>query len=527
VLGDLLWLACLLLAPFVLIAPMEAYYVAIYRHPTSAEIIGTLVASNPRETREYLGAALIPILSSLFAALALALLSAWWSASTRLRWRGRTRELILVLLIAIPLTSMAVALITSQGTMRQRMQNAVDLTSTFTDSVEAGYPFGLFQRVSAYRSEWTAMRTSAARLGAFRFHAHRISEVHQRQVYVLVIGESSRRDHWQLFGYSRQTNPELSRESNLVPIGDLLTSWPESLQAIPLVITRKPISLASPTFDEASILRAMQEAGYETYWISNQLAIGQFDSPVSNYAYEAQHVEWLNHASWTAPGSYDEDLLPPLRHALTSSRHDLFIVLHMMGSHSNYDYRYPSEFKHFQPTDADKDSRASNITRQQNSYDNTVLYTDHVLASIINTLRQNGALTALWYESDHGEMLPTATCSMAGHGLGTRYEFEIPAMFWYSDAYAQQFPQRLSALTANSRAKTLSADTFESMIDMAGVDFPAHDKARSLFSSQWRFRQRIVNSSWKTDFDHADFGKNCPFVFPHAPPSSSSQIIPP
>src|SRR6185312_10753675 len=66
-------------------------------------------------------------------------------------------------------------------------------------------------------------------------------------------------------------------------------------------------------------LRAMQEAGYETWWISNQQAIGEFDSPVSMYAYEAEHVEWLNHASWTAPGSYDGDLIQPLKDALHAS----------------------------------------------------------------------------------------------------------------------------------------------------------------------------------------------------------------
>jgi len=521
-LGELPWLACLLLAPFALLAPMEAYYVAIYRHPTSAEIIGTLVASNPRETREYLGAALIPIAVALLAALALALLTARWSARGRLRWHGRVREWVLILVIATPLMGMTVAMLTTSGNLRQRVQGAVNLASTFADSIKPGYPFGVLQRVNEYRHEWAAMRSNAAKLDAFRFHARRTTQVHQRQVYVLVIGESSRRDHWQLFGYPRPTNPELSRESGLVPISDMLTSWPESLQAIPLVVTRKPVTSNSPTFDEASILRAMQEAGYKTYWISNQLAIGKFDSPISTYAYEAQHVEWLNHASWTAPGSYDEDLLQPLRDALADSRHDLFIVLHMMGSHTNYDFRYPASYKHFRPTVADGGSDTSALARQQNSYDNTILYTDHVLARAIDILRHSGTITALWYESDHGEMLRTATCSLYGHGLGTRYEYEVPALFWYSDAYAQQFPERLATLASHSRDRTLSANTFESLIDMAGVDFPGHDESWSLFSTHWHYRPRIVSSSWRADFDKADFGKHCPFVFPPAPLDSSS-----
>jgi glucan phosphoethanolaminetransferase (alkaline phosphatase superfamily) len=238
------------------------------------------------------------------------------------------------------------------------------------------------------------------------------------------------------------------------------------------------------------------------------------------YAYEAQHVIWLNHASWTASGSYDEDLLQSLRNALHDSNNDLFIVLHMMGSHLSYDYRYPARFKHFSPTYSDQDDSILPGIRMLNSYDNTILYTDHVLAEAINTLRHSDATTALWFESDHGEMLVTPTCSFAGHGLGTNFEFHIPAFFWYSDAYAQQFPGRVTNLRTHAEERTLSANTFESLIDMAGVNFPGHDETWSLFSPQWHYRPRIVNSAWQSDFDHAVLGKKCPIVIPANPQAS-------
>jgi glucan phosphoethanolaminetransferase (alkaline phosphatase superfamily) len=338
---------------------------------------------------------------------------------------------------------------------------------------------------------------------------------------VLVIGESSRRNRWQLFGYDRPTNPELSRTSNLVLLPRMLTSWPESVSAIPLILTRKPITSMSPDWKEASILRAMQEAGYSTWWISNQLPIGKYDSPVSSYAYEAQHVEWVNHASWTAPGSYDEDLIQPLRDALGDSDKDLFIVLHMMGSHGRYDYRYPPSFKRYVPVYSDHNSSEQAGIRLGNSYDNTILYTDHVLAQIISVLRDSNAITALWFLSDHGETLPTTTCDRAGHGVGSRYDFQVPALFWYSDAYAMQFPQRIANLKANAGKRTLSADTFESLIDMTGVTFPGHDETWSLFSPRWHYRPRIVNPIWQTDYDKAVFGKHCDIVLPPDDPAAT------
>ena len=98
--------------------------------------------------------------------------------------------------------------------------------------------------------------------------------------------------------------------------------------------------------------------------------------------------------------------------------------------------------------------------------------------------------------------------------MGTRYEFMIPALFWYSNAYLSQFPDRIAQFRANADKPTLSASTFESLIDMTGVAFPSHDPSKSLFSPQWRYRPRIVTSLWRTDFDKAEFGKGCGIVIP-------------
>ncbi len=516
------WIACLLLTPFALLAPLETFFVAQYHHPTSSEVMATLFATNPRETREYLGAAMIPLAFCLLTALALPLVAAWMSWRSGFRWGHKTREWLLVIALMTPLVIAVSSIVAAKGNVRDSVRTMSSTLSTLLDSVEPGYPFGIFQRMIVYHEQMKEVRADAAKLAAFRFNAHRDVHSNEREIYVLVIGESSRRDHWQLFGYNRSTNPELANTPNLIPIGHMITSWPESIMAIPLILTRKPITSMSPVFGEASILRAMHEAGFETYWISNQLPLGKFDSPVATYAYEADHVQWLNHASWTAPGSYDEDLVQPLRDAINSSNRDLFIVLHMMGSHLSYDYRYPASFKRFYPTFSDKNSPVPQGERLRNSYDNTILYTDHVLAQIIGALRETEAATALWFESDHGETLPTPTCSHAGHGLGSRYDFQIPALFWYSNAYAALHPQRIRILHQNANKLTLSADTFESIADMAGINFPSHDETRSLFSSRWLYRPRIVNPLWQTDYDKSVFGKGCEIVLP---PSTSKAVV--
>jgi len=385
--------------------------------------------------------------------------------------------------------------------------------------VQNGYPYGVISRYLAYDAEWKAMSAIVVGRKSFLFHAVPSTQDDGRQVYVLAVGESSSRRHWQLFGYDRPTNPELQKESGLVPIPDMLASWPESLAAIPQVLTRQPIADTNPLWHEASILRAMQEAGFDTWWISNQLPIGETDSLISILALEAAHTIFLNHATYDYPGSYDEALLRPLRDVLREKRGNLFIVLHMMGSHMSYDMRYPPPFAHFQPIDEDASSQVLRNRRILNSYDNTILYTDHVLSRVIEILRGSDAIAALFFESDHGEALPTSTCGRVGHGIGTRYEFEIPALFWYSDAYASAFPDRIAALRSNADKRTLSANTFESLIDMSGVTFPGHDESWSLFSPRWNYHARIVNPRHLSpvDYDIASFANKCEIPSPFEP----------
>jgi glucan phosphoethanolaminetransferase (alkaline phosphatase superfamily) len=515
--GRLLWLACLLQIPFATLAPIELFYIIRYKQPSSAEILGTVSATNPGETIGYFGWVLIPIGLAMLAGLLLASAATWLSYRTKLRWSGRAQEWLLIGAITLPIVIFGIGTTRTQGGLSDRALGGVGSFEMLDVPFTTGYPFGVIRRVWVYREEWNAMYASFTKLDAFRFHARSTSNAFkQRQIYVLVVGESSRRDHWQLFGYNRPTNPELIHVENLVLLPNVLSSWPQSVMAIPALLTRKPISESGFAWKEASILRAMQEAGYETWWISNQLPMGKYDSPVTAYAMEAQHQLFLDHADWTSGNNFDEDLIKPLEDVITTnpSKQKLFIILHMMGSHEPYDKRYPTGFKHFLPTIEDGGDKAQQLARDQNSYDNTVLYTDHVLAKIIDVLRQSDAVSALWFESDHSESLPTPTCTFSGHGNGTRYEFMIPALFWYSKAYETNFPDRVSQLHANADKAALSASTFESLIDMVGVDFPGHDLSWSLFSSQWKYHPRIVHGLWATDFDKAQFSKGCQMVFP-------------
>jgi glucan phosphoethanolaminetransferase (alkaline phosphatase superfamily) len=512
--GRWLWLACLTIAPFAILAPAELYYVAKYHHASTYNVLGTVVATNPAEALGYFGWLMVPFALATVASLALPVVAAKQCYARRLIWNGRLRTWILLLTLGLPIALFVVGATGNRPTDAGPMIRGLANIRSLALPVEPGYPFGVIVRVRKFYRDWNYVYTSSANLKNFRFHTTRLTSVRQRQVYVLVIGESSARSHWQLFGYERPTNPELSKMGDLIPISDMLTSYAATQEAVPIILTRKPVTSFHTLSKEASILRAMSEAGYQTWWISNQVTLGKYESPVAVYSLDAAHVLYLNTSTWTSDRSLDEKLLEPLKEVIRNGSGDEFIVLHMMGSHIKYELRYPAGSAYFRPTLSDSPPIEGADPRETNSYDNTIRYTDHVLAQIIGSLRESNVISALWYESDHGETLTNGTCGYSGHGYGTRNEFQIPTIFWYSEAYAANFPERVHNLMANARQPTISANTFESLIDMAGLTFPGHDTTMSLFSAEWKYRPRIVHSFWELDFDKAKFGKDCQLVEP-------------
>ncbi len=102
---------------------------------------------------------------------------------------------------------------------------------------------------------------------------------------------------------------------------------------------------------------------------------------------------------------WDDILLDRLDGWLKTVNGDAVLVLHQLGSHGPAYYaRYPDAYKIFQP-----DCRSSEFSKCHrdeiiNAYDNTIVYTDHVLASIIDRLAalQDKISPSMIYMSDHG-----------------------------------------------------------------------------------------------------------------------------
>ena len=71
------------------------------------------------------------------------------------------------------------------------------------------------------------------------------------------------------------------------------------------------------------------------------------------------------------------------------------LVLHQLGSHGPaYFRRYPPAFAHFTPACDNDDLQQCTRDEIVNAYDNSLLYTDHVLASLIAACRRSAPTTS-------------------------------------------------------------------------------------------------------------------------------------
>ncbi len=270
-------------------------------------------------------------------------------------------------------------------------------------------------------------------------------------LFVLVVGETARAMNFSLNGYARPTNPELAQANVLSypQAASCGTSTAASLPCMFSVLGKEQYeALKKP---QEGLLDVLQRAGLAVLWLDNQ-------SGCKGVCERVPHEDLCHDDE-----CMDEALIAALPKALAGldperAKRGVVLVLHQMGSHGPAYYkRSPAGIKPFQPEC--QSNALQQCERQQvvNGYDNSIAYTDHVLASAIAWLKTQEAAyaPALFYMSDHGE-------SLGENGLylhGVPYAFapveqtHVPAVLWLPDSAAD-----LRACAKTSLAQPISHD---------------------------------------------------------------------
>ncbi|GGX54307.1 phosphoethanolamine transferase [Undibacterium squillarum] len=537
--GSLRWLHWIML-PAVLLLPVEIYLRQFYGQGISTHHLGIIAETSPREAAEFLGSKLW------LAAAVLVALTGFWILLWRqikalgwLSWRHWSRWPALIFAfiplflflygyrIGVQPASGTSASASAHAFSQPRLESARNwlaklagplpnwLRPPFDEELAMrSWPFGLILRGADFWNERMYLEQLSEKSRAFSFGASTSLPDNTPQLMIMVIGESSRFDRWGLNGYERDTTPNLSAMENLVPLTDMITAVSATRLSVPIIVSRKPAAQGLQAgFAEKSFLSAYREAGFKTYWISNQMSFGQFDTPTSVFAKEADVTQFLNLGGYTNQSNLDEVLLAPLQHALNDPAQKKLIVLHTLGNHWNYSHRYPASFDRWKPSLFGVSNPAYTDLRNKdalnNSYDNSVLYTDWFLSEVIHQLKTVTIPVSMMYVADHGQTLYDDSCNLAFHGHNTQYEFHIPAFVWYSDLYAQQFPEKIKQLHRHRTVRLSTENVFHTLLDMAEIRYPDENLTRSFVSAAWRPHIRYVDSYGWTDYDNASLRGDC------------------
>ncbi|MES2348271.1 MAG: sulfatase-like hydrolase/transferase [Pseudomonadota bacterium] len=382
------------------------------------------------------------------------------------------------------------------------------------DDFASSWPFGLAARGVDFYKEREYLADLGRRSSSFTFKAHQPEKNDRPEIVIMVIGESSRYDRWGVNGYERDTNPLLKKEANLVTLPDVITAVSATRLSVPVIISRKPATQSlKDGFSEKSFLTAYKEAGFKTWWLSNQISFGQFDTPVSVFAKEADVIQFMNLGGFTNNSNFDQILLEPLQHAIADPSPKKLIVLHTLGNHWNYSQRYPKEFDKWQPSlfGVDKPVYTDTKIKPQlnNSYDNSILYTDWFLSQVIGQLKGSQQLAAMVYVADHGQTLYDNSCNLAFHGHNTQYEFHVPALVWYSDEYKDRYPEKVKQLMRHRKARLATENIFHTLLDLGDIEYPDERLEWSFINKQFKQHKRYVDSYGWSNYDNASFKGDC------------------
>ncbi|MBV8465635.1 MAG: phosphoethanolamine transferase [Burkholderiales bacterium] len=527
-----------LLLPAFLAMPAELYLQTFYNQGISTHHLGLIAETSPRETLEFLGKQAWTL------ALVLVGIVAWWGTSWWAAWRthdldlsGKRRWISAGALAAFALVgdygqyfgikpdpdvadasqhASAKPIALKLGSTSYSLPQLPAWAGSFydTDRFKQAWPFGLAIHGYDFWHEHRLMVALASQRQAFKFGAHQASHGDEAQIIVMVIGESSRYDRWEINGYPRATNPLLMQEGNLVSLSDMVTAVSATRLSVPVIISRKPaLQSLKPSFSEKSFLSAYKEAGFKTFWLSNQMTFGKFDTPISAFAEEADVVRYLDLGEIGNISSFDDVLLGPFKGAIADPAKKKLIVLHTLGSHWNYSQRYPRDFDRWKPSLFGVDDPVYTDIRLKpqlnNSYDSSVLYTDWFLSQIIGLLKSTRQVTAMMYSSDHGESLYDGSCEWIFHGGSTQYDFHIPALVWYSDQYRDAYPDKVAELAHNKDARLSTENIFHSLVDMVDIRYPSENLEWSFLSPQWKPHRRNVDSKGWSDYDNSIFQGDC------------------
>lgn len=221
---------------------------------------------------------------------------------------------------------------------------------------------------------------------------HIISAQPQYKNYVLIIGESARRDYMSTYGFNLPTTPFLDKTKGYINAG-YISSAPATYHSLLNTLHFNPKDKGKKDYSY-NIITLAKIAGIKTFWLSNQGSIGKYDTLASRLGVTADFHYFTKKGGFTTNNADDMTLLDELKRRFkekTYSNNVRLFVIHLMGSHRNFCQRLKEEEK-----------KLEFINESLSCYVNTILKTDKFIEETVTLLKEQNEPYSLIYFSDHG-----------------------------------------------------------------------------------------------------------------------------
>ncbi len=270
----------------------------------------------------------------------------------------------------------------------------------------------------------------------------------QKSIHALILGGEQNRNHWSLYGFTKDTNLRLDSRSDLLVFKDVLAVSIDHAKNLEYTMSLEINKTAG------NIFKMITQAGINILYITNRPPMGEPDVylQLSKYAYQSII---LNLDKDNA--SFDGQVLATLNQELETLPHaKTLIVINLIGAQKKYYKRYPHEFGQYLDEPGAVD----------NQYYNLLQYSDYVIDQIITAIQKQNTHSFVWYlatplDYDNSEMLINESMIK---------QYEIPMFVWCSDEYKRNAHLLYNKIIKTQDKPLSMIDFSQSFLEMLGLE---------------------------------------------------------
>lgn len=300
------------------------------------------------------------------------------------------------------------------------------------------------------------------------------------QNIVLIITESSNRNQFSLYGYPRETTPNLDKMDNLIIYEDVISPSPVTSRSIPHMLT---FSNLENNKQITTIYDLFEEAGFTSYCYNGLTGVDYTDIIHIINAQADQRQNMPN-----GDKKIFEDTIALLKEK-TNEKH--FVVIQTVVTHFPYTPFYPEDFEEY--TDMPPNLFPGADKQQRNEYDTAIRYIDSLISEFLGEIKDlNNTLVLV--TSDHGQEVASYSKTY-GHSNSTTFLscYEIPFYLYISNDYAKTLNKKIF----DTKRPYQTDNLIHSLIDLSHIETDLFIPKYSIFNELYEIPvQKILGTPY-------------------------------